>query len=69
MPSDDEIRRLLQDPAISYWLRDALVSALKRDPVDAAADAGLLALVLDHRAADISARALTDLTIRRMQQK
>ena len=53
MPSDQEIKRICEDPAISYWLRDALLSALGRDPVDAANDAGLLSVVLDKRADEI----------------
>ena len=53
MPTDEEIRRICEDPAVSFWLRDALVSALRRDPVDAANDAGVLSLVLDKRAADL----------------
>jgi len=68
MPTDAEIRVLLQDPSISYWLRNALTSALERDPVDAAADAGLLSAVLDRRADEIAARALAALTLRRMQK-
>ena len=63
MPADDEIRELLKDPALSHWLRDALLSALERDPVDAANDAGLLALVLDRRADEIGARALAELAV------
>ena len=50
MPTDDEIKRLVEDPSISFWLRDALLSALNRDPVDAANDAGLLSMILDKRA-------------------
>lgn len=50
MPTDDDLKRLLADPSISYWLRDALNAALERDPVDAANDAGLLAIILDKRA-------------------
>ena len=50
MPSDEEIRRICEDPSMSDWLRIALLSALDRDPVDAANDAGLLAAVLDKRA-------------------
>ena len=68
MPTDAEIRVLLQDPSISYWLRDALTSALDRDPVDAAADAGLLSSVLDRRAVEIQADALAALTMQRMQK-
>lgn len=57
MPTDDEIKRMAQDPSISFWLRDALLSALSRDPVDAANDAGLLAMVLDKRAATLLERS------------
>lgn len=53
MPSDDEIRRILQDDSVSYWLREALTKALDRDPVDAANDAGLLAIILDKRAVSL----------------
>lgn len=60
VPSDDEIRKICDDPSLSYWLKNALRTALERDPVDAANDAGLLALVLDKRAADISAAALLE---------
>jgi hypothetical protein len=52
MPTDEEIKRICEDPAVSFWLRNALVSALARDPVDAANDAGVLSWVLDKRAAD-----------------
>ena len=34
-----EIEQVLGDPAASFWLKDALRSALDRDPVDAANDA------------------------------
>lgn len=49
MPSDQEMREIATRQGISVWLRDALLSALERDPVEAAADAGLLAAVLDQR--------------------
>ena len=48
--ADEQIRRILADPAASYWLRDALRAALKRDPVDAANDAEVLREVLCLRA-------------------
>jgi len=44
LPTIDEI---LGDPAASFWIKAALRSALSRDPVDAANDAGLLAQVLE----------------------
>jgi hypothetical protein len=52
MPTDEEIKRICEDPAVSFWLRNALVSALARDPVDAANDADVLSWVLDKRASD-----------------
>jgi len=43
------IGEILEDPAASFWLKDALRSALSRDPVDAANDADVLARVLECR--------------------
>jgi hypothetical protein len=43
-----EVEQLLSDPAAS-WLKDALRSALDRDPVDAANDAEVLCRLLDER--------------------
>jgi hypothetical protein len=40
---------ILNDFAASDWLKLALVSALERDPVDAAADAEILAAILRER--------------------
>ena len=45
-----EIARIERDPACSYWLAQALKSALQRDPIDAANDAEVLAKVLRDRA-------------------
>lgn len=64
MPKDEEIRQMLGDPALSDWFKRALLSALDRDPVDAAHDAGLLSIVLDRRAQAIAANALAALAIR-----
>ena len=44
LPSSVEV---LGDPAASFWLKDALQSAQRRDPVDAANDADVLARLLD----------------------
>lgn len=63
MPTDDEIREILRDPSLSDWLRTAMLSALDRDPVDAAKDAGLLALVLDRRAGEIAAQTMAEWTV------
>lgn len=43
------IEEVLRDPSASLWLKAALRSALARDPVDAANDAEVLALLLDRR--------------------
>ena len=45
MPND-EVLMTLADPSTSYWLRDALKSAMKRDPVDAINDAEALLKLL-----------------------
>lgn len=64
MPSDEEIRQILKGPGTSNWLKTALSLALSRDPVDAVNDAELLALVLRHRAEQISAAAKAELEAR-----
>ena len=46
-------KTILDDPGASDWLKEALRSALKRDPVDAANDAEVLATLLVYRAAKI----------------
>jgi hypothetical protein len=43
------IEEILRDPSASCWLKTALRSALARDPVDAANDAEVMALLLDRR--------------------
>ena len=64
MPSDDEIRRILAGPGTSNWMKVALSTAINRDPVDAVNDAELLAIVLRHRAEQVRAAALAELTAR-----
>lgn len=54
MPTDT-ILTTLADPSTTYWLRDALKSALARDPVDALRDADTLASLLRERLADLTA--------------
>lgn len=44
-----EVDQVPSDPAASFWLKDALRSALARDPVDAANDAEVLFRLLDER--------------------
>lgn len=50
LPDIDEVMR---DPTASSWLKDALRSALARDPVDAANDAEVLARLLDRHCRSI----------------
>lgn len=44
-----EVEDLLTSPGTSYWLRDAISSSMKRDPVDALSDAEVLLDVLRRR--------------------
>lgn len=44
------IEEVLNDPAASNWLKNALMAALQRDAVDAANDSALLAAMLNRRA-------------------
>ena len=55
-PELPSVEELLKDPSTSFWLRNALTSALLRDPVDAANDAEILARVLDHQCRQILAQ-------------
>ena len=64
MPSDDEIRQILNGPGTSYWLKYALTTALDRDPVDAVNDAELLAMILGHRVDQINATTSAELAAR-----
>lgn len=44
LPSSEDV---LADETASFWLKEALQSALERDPVDALNDALVLAAILD----------------------
>ncbi len=46
-PDLPQVEEVLRDPGASFWLKQALESALLRDPVDAANDADILARLLD----------------------
>jgi hypothetical protein len=48
-PAALDVREILASPSTSFWLKDALLSALQRDPIDAANDAEVLASVLASR--------------------
>ena len=69
MPKDEEIRQLLGDPCLSDWFKCALLSALDRDPVDAANEADLLCGALDRRAQALVAEALASQTIREARDR
>lgn len=56
-PSTPDVDEILASPSVSFWLKDALRSALQRDPVDAANDAELLASILAKRSAAALRRA------------
>jgi hypothetical protein len=49
------IPEVLADPAASYWLKDALCSAVRRDIVDAVNDAETLLAILQDRFDKLSA--------------
>lgn len=44
---------ILADPSVSHWLKQALRTALQRDPVDALHDALALAEVLEARLREV----------------
>ena len=50
-PALPTLESILASPVASYWLKNALATALNRDPVDAVVDAELLAAVLADRTA------------------
>jgi hypothetical protein len=49
------VEAILADPTASTWLKNAVQTALSRDPVDAANDAEILMGVLESRAARVLA--------------
>jgi hypothetical protein len=54
-----EIEEVLNDQSCSGWLRWALRSALHRDPVDVANDAGILETLLESRADEMLKNSIT----------
>ena len=48
-PPNPKLAAFLVDPSVSYWLRDAIRSALERDCVDALRDAEELVEILKER--------------------
>lgn len=51
------IESIMSSPSVSYWLKESLASALKRDSVDAMYDAKLLHQVLEARLNKLQARS------------
>ncbi len=54
-PSPPDANNILNDPAASFWLKQAVRDALQRDPVDALIDAVALSVVLRRRLEHITA--------------
>jgi hypothetical protein len=52
--TDKRIVALLDNPATSFWLRDALLAALQRDPVDSLNDSEHLVEILTDRNDEIT---------------
>ncbi len=46
----EDMTRTLNDPSASYWLKKTMLEAMRRDPVDSAKDAEVLAALLRARA-------------------
>ncbi len=51
--------KVTEDPAASGWLKNALIEAINRDPVDAAGDSAVLSRILQQRAASIQAEPVS----------
>ena len=50
LPSPEKTEAaLLNDPSVSYWLKNAILTARHRDLLDAAKDARILADLLEQR--------------------
>lgn len=47
---NERILNILKDDSQSYWLKESLIKVLNRNPIDAALDADILAIVLNGRA-------------------
>jgi hypothetical protein len=47
------LKEILEDPCISYWLKDAIRTAYEQDPVDALHDARRLLKMLGERCTQI----------------
>lgn len=55
---DAAIAAVIADPGVRYWVKDALQHAARRDPLDALADAELIADLLRRRFDAVAGTAL-----------
>ena len=60
--ADAKINAVLKDPSIRDWVKSSLLYALDGDPIDAASDAELLAVLLGERADALLAHARIGVT-------
>ena len=65
---DQEIQAVIQDLSTSYWLRDALKTAMQRGPLDVANDAEYLAMLFAKRVQKKAAEAMAWLAVQRAHQ-
>jgi hypothetical protein len=68
MGSDAEIKSLFSNPSTSWWLLDALKTALICDPEGVAKDAEILALILSKRAQELAAQEMAWLAVQKAQE-
>jgi hypothetical protein len=68
MSSNQEIQAVIQDPNTSYWLRDALKTAVQFDPLDVGSDAEYLAMLFAKLAQEKAAEAMAWLEVQRAQK-
>jgi hypothetical protein len=54
-PTPPYAHNILNDPAASFWLKQAVRDSLQRDPIDALADAVALSVVLRRRLEHVTA--------------
>ena len=52
------LNEILEDPGVSYWLKDAIKTAYERDPIEALHDARWLLEMLGERYAQVVNRGL-----------
>lgn len=50
----DRIASLISAPGTSYWIKNAINDLMRRDPIDAARDASLLAALFEQRANEVT---------------